>query len=167
MPMVHAALMVALLSASPAIAQKTASSVPTDGVLRHFAIGGAGGWDYLAVDSAQHRLYVSRGDRVIVLDTRNGKPVGEVLNTPGVHGIALAPALHVGFTSNGKANSVTVFNLKTMKSLGDVKRHHVQRPQPQCDGDRCHQTYRRRQHRTGRHTGVRSERREWACVREY
>jgi DNA-binding beta-propeller fold protein YncE len=121
MPMVHAALMVALLSASPAIAQKTASSVPTDGVLRHFAIGGAGGWDYLAVDSAQHRLYVSRGDRVIVLDTGNGKPVGEVLNTPGVHGIALAPALHVGFTSNGKANSVTVFNLKTMKSLGDVK----------------------------------------------
>jgi len=84
-------------------------------------LGGAGGWDDLSVDAEHHRLYLSRSDRVIVVDTQSGDRVGEVPNTSGVHGIALVPAMHVGFTSNGKADSVTVFDLTTLKPLGEIK----------------------------------------------
>src|SRR5881394_2511628 len=67
-------------------------------------IGGAGQWDYLTVDNAARRLYVSHQSKVEVIDIDDGKKVGEILNTAGVHGIALAPALNKGFTSNGSTN---------------------------------------------------------------
>ncbi len=89
--------------------------------VRKIAVGGEGGWDYLTVDSAGRRLYVSRGDRVVVLDLDKETVVGELPDTPGVHGIAVAPELGKGFTSNGRDGTVTVFDLKTLKPTGKVK----------------------------------------------
>jgi YVTN family beta-propeller protein len=89
-------------------------------VQQRWKLGGVGGWDYLTVDS-QHRLFLSRGTQVDVVDTRTGKLVGTIPNTQGVHGIALAPDLHRGFTSNGRADSVTVFDLDTLKIIQEVK----------------------------------------------
>ncbi len=66
-----------------------------------YVLGGSGGWDYLAYDATSHRLFVSRATHVIVVDPRTGTIVGNIPNTPGVHGIALAPQLNKGFTSNG------------------------------------------------------------------
>ena len=85
------------------------------------AVGGEGGWDYLSVDEGARRLYVSRGDRVVVVDLESEKVVGTLPDTNGVHGVALAPELGKGFTSNGRDSSVTVFDLKTLKPTGTVK----------------------------------------------
>ncbi len=90
-------------------------------VIGTIAIGGEGGWDYLTVDSAARRLYISHATKVVVLDLDTEKVVGEILDTSGVHGIALAPKLNRGFTSNGRTNNVTIFDLKTLKPLGQVK----------------------------------------------
>ena len=84
-------------------------------VEQRYPLGGTGGWDYLALDQAAQHLYVSRSDRVIVLDARDGKKVGEIGGLSGVHGIALADDLHRGFISNGRANTVTVFDPATLK----------------------------------------------------
>jgi DNA-binding beta-propeller fold protein YncE len=83
-------------------------------------IGGDGGWDYLTVDSAARRLYVSHATHVVVVDIDAGKIVGDIPDTQGVHGIAVAPELNRGFTSNGRANNVTIFDLKTLKAIGQV-----------------------------------------------
>ena len=84
-------------------------------VLHEYTLGGDGGWDYLNLDSASRRIYISRFTHVMVVDADNGKVVGDVPGTDGVHGIALAPELGLGFTSNGRAASVTCFDLKTLK----------------------------------------------------
>src|SRR5260221_3732141 len=81
-------------------------------------IGGEGGWDYLTVDSAARRLYVSHNSHVVVVDLDANKVVGDIPNTPGVHGIAIAPALGKGFISNGRGGNVTIFDLKTLKATG-------------------------------------------------
>ena len=73
------------------------------------------------LDASARRLYVSRGTRVAVLNADSGAPEGEIPNTEGVHGIALAPDLGRGFTSNGRANTVTIFDPKTLATLGTVK----------------------------------------------
>jgi len=83
-------------------------------------IGGEGGWDYLTLDGANHRLYVSHATKVVVVDVDAGKVVGEIPDTQGVHGIALAPKLNRGYTSNGRANNVTVFDLKTLRAAKQV-----------------------------------------------
>src|SRR5713101_2180638 len=90
-------------------------------LLKKIEVGGEGGWDYLSVDSAGRRLYVSRSTRVMVFDVDTGKSVGEIPDTPGVHGIAIADDLGRGFTSNGRDASVTIFDLKTLKPIGKVK----------------------------------------------
>ena len=83
-------------------------------------IGGEGGWDYLTVDSAARRLYVSHNSHVVVVDLDANKVVGDIPDTPGVHGIAIAAALGKGFISNGRGNNVTIFDLKTLKETGKV-----------------------------------------------
>jgi DNA-binding beta-propeller fold protein YncE len=83
-------------------------------------IGGEGGWDYLSVDAAAHRLYVSHATHVVVIDTQTNKVVGDIPDTPGVHGIALAPKLNKGFISNGRGNNVTMFDMKTLKATGTI-----------------------------------------------
>lgn len=90
-------------------------------VVARYEIGGPGGWDYLSVDEKRHRLYVSRGDHVQIVDTLSGKVVGGVPGTAGVHGIAIAGDLGLGFTSNGRADSVTVFDLDTFAVVDTVK----------------------------------------------
>jgi len=87
-------------------------------VVKTVPVGGEGFWDYLAVDSAARRLYISHGTHVQVMDTGSYALVGDIPDTQGVHGIALAPELGRGFTSNGRANTVTIFDLKTLKTLG-------------------------------------------------
>ena len=91
------------------------------GVIARYEIGGAGGWDYLSVDEKRHRLYVSRGDHVQIVDTLSGKVVGDVPGTAGVHGIAIAGDLGLGFTSNGRADTVTVFDLDTFTVVETVR----------------------------------------------
>jgi YVTN family beta-propeller protein len=84
------------------------------------AFGGDGGWDYLSVDPNTHLLYLSRADHVTVVDTGSGKIIGEIPETAGVHGIALAPELDRGFISCGKSNVVKVFDLRTRAVLANV-----------------------------------------------
>jgi DNA-binding beta-propeller fold protein YncE len=89
-------------------------------ITKKIAIPGQGGWDYLTVDESARRLYVSHGTQVEVLDLDSKSVVGAVPNTAGVHGIAVAPELGRGFTSNGQASTVTIFDLKTLKKIGDA-----------------------------------------------
>ena len=89
-------------------------------LLKTIPVPGDGGWDYVCVDAAARRVYVSHATRVEVLDADSGELKGQIPDTAGVHGIALAPDVGRGFTSNGRANTVTVFDLKTLKPLGTV-----------------------------------------------
>jgi YVTN family beta-propeller protein len=86
-------------------------------IVKEIKIGGEGGWDYLTMDSAARRLYVSHNTHVVVVDPDSGKVVGDIPDTPGVHGIALVPALNRGFVSNGRGNNVTIFDMKTLKTI--------------------------------------------------
>jgi YVTN family beta-propeller protein len=90
-------------------------------ILQRWKVGGEGGWDYLTADPAKDRLFISRGTRVDVISTESGKLLGSISDTLGVHGIALAKALNRGYTSNGRGNSVTVFDLDTLKVIQEVK----------------------------------------------
>jgi DNA-binding beta-propeller fold protein YncE len=94
---------------------------PSYKVLTKIKIGGPGQWDYVQVDSANHRLYVSHATQTEVVDTNTDKVVGTIPDTNGVHGIAIANDLGRGFTSDGRDNDVTIFDLKTLKVLGKVK----------------------------------------------
>ena len=87
------------------------------GVSTIWQLGGVGGWDYLALEPSGGRLFVSRGDRVDVVETASGRRSGIVPNTAGVHGIAFAPELKRGYTSNGHSNSVTAFELDTLRLI--------------------------------------------------
>ncbi len=89
-------------------------------VSKKIPIGGEGFWDYLVVDTTHNRLFVSHGTHVVVLDLARDTVVGDIPNTPGVHGIALAPALGRGFTSNGRDSTVTIFDLKSLKEIARV-----------------------------------------------
>src|ERR1700742_3195060 len=88
-------------------------------VLNKIKIGGTGGWDYLSVDPAAQRLYASHATMVHVVDLKTGKVVGTIDQLHGVHGIAIAPDLNKGFITNGKSNSVPVFDLKPLAKLGE------------------------------------------------
>ncbi len=89
-------------------------------LLKEIPIGGEGGWDYLSVDAGNRRLYVSHGTRVVVIDIDTNAVAGEIPDTPGVHGVAIAPELGRGFVSDGQANKATIFDLKALKAIGTV-----------------------------------------------
>lgn len=91
------------------------------GVQQTFTLGDAGKWDYTDVDQVRHRLYLTRGDRVQVLQLPSGKVIGQISNTAGVHGVAFAQDLKFGFTSNGASNSISVFDLDTLKIKQEIK----------------------------------------------
>jgi DNA-binding beta-propeller fold protein YncE len=87
-------------------------------VLEHIPIGGHDdGYDFLRLDEQAQRLYVAHRSRVEVLDTATGKVIGQISDTPGVHGIALAADYHHGFTSNGADRTVTMFDLQSLRPL--------------------------------------------------
>src|SRR5579864_6893446 len=112
-------LAIACLGLSAISAQ--AASTPQYQLKQKFVLGGDGGWDYLAYDAAANRLFISRATRVTVVDANKGTVLAEIPNTPGVHGIALAQDLGKGFISNGKENSVTVFDLNSLKETARVQ----------------------------------------------
>lgn len=90
-------------------------------LVKKVKLGGNGGWDYLEVDPATHRLFVSRGTHVIVVDPDQGKIVGDIPDTQGVHGIAIANDFNKGFTTNGRTSDSTMFDLTSLKPLGNIK----------------------------------------------
>jgi YVTN family beta-propeller protein len=111
-----------LAAGAMALAAAPAHAAPAYKVIGKIKVGGATRWDYVYVDSANHRLYVAHtgANAVEVIDTAADKVVATIPDTAGVHGIAIADDLGKGFTSNGAANNVTVFDLKTSKPTGKV-----------------------------------------------
>jgi DNA-binding beta-propeller fold protein YncE len=100
-------------SAIPTIAQVSGTQAAQ--TIHKLNLGGDGRWDYLVVDPDAKRLYIARSTRFMVVNTETGDLVGEIADTPGAHGVALAPDLGIGFTSNGLENRASVFDLKTLK----------------------------------------------------
>jgi DNA-binding beta-propeller fold protein YncE len=110
-----AAVMVSLAAAA------LAAAGPGYHVVTTYKLGGDGGWDYLTADASARRIYISRGTHVMVVDADSGKSVGDIPDTPGVHGIALAPELGRGFVSNGREGTVSIFDIKTLATSSKVK----------------------------------------------
>jgi YVTN family beta-propeller protein len=90
-------------------------------VLKSVVLGGTDGWDYVALDSMHHRLFVARQTRVMILDPASGKLLGEVTGLNGAHGTAFAYAVNRGFATSGRDSTVTMFNLDTYQVLGKLK----------------------------------------------
>src|SRR6202048_4179315 len=112
--------LVSVISGSLA-AGALAAAAPGYHVVKTYKVGGDGGWDYLTTDAEARRVYISRGTHVMVLDADSGKSVGDIADTPGVHGIALAPELGRGFVSNGREGTVSIFDIKTLATSSKVK----------------------------------------------
>ena len=89
-------------------------------VIKSYSMPGEGSWDYVSVDAAARRIYVSHASQVQVVNADTGEVVGTLPGTKGVHGIALVPSLNKGFTSNGQSNTVTMFDLKTLAPLAEI-----------------------------------------------
>jgi len=121
MPRNRALSQFALLSAALlALATLPAHAQKPYVIENKWTIGGAGGWDYLLADPSAHRLYITHGARVEVLDTTTGKPVGAITGLHGTHGIALDTAGKFGFISDGGGNAVVVFDRATLATVATV-----------------------------------------------
>jgi DNA-binding beta-propeller fold protein YncE len=107
-------LLLALPLVTAGVAVPAATQAPTYHLVKEIAVGGEGGWDYLAEDAPAHRLYVSHGTKIVVIDMAQGTVVGEIDSLPGVHGFAVASELGLGFASNGRENKAAVVDLKTL-----------------------------------------------------
>jgi len=114
-------LATAILGASALLTTLAGAADSGYHVINTYKLGGEGGWDYLTMDSASRRLYISRATHVIVIDADSGKQVGDIADTPGVHGIALAPELGRGFVSAGREGTVVIFDINTLKTISKVK----------------------------------------------
>jgi YVTN family beta-propeller protein len=112
---------IAALIAFAAVAVSGGAAAAEYALKANFKIGGEGGWDYLTYDARSNRLFVARATRVQIVDPDKGTVVEEIPDTPGVHGVALANDLGKGYTSNGRDNSVTVFDLNTLKTITKIK----------------------------------------------
>jgi DNA-binding beta-propeller fold protein YncE len=111
---------IALVFASLVVASAACVAAPTSSsytVLQRYMLGGAGKWDYLTFDAGAKRLYIARGNRVMVMDASSGKLIGEVPGAVGAHRVVLVPAQHRGYVSNGHGNSVMPFDLVSLKPL--------------------------------------------------
>jgi len=89
--------------------------------LDEIPIGGEGGWDLVAIDAAAHRLYLSHATKVVIVDLTKNEVIGEIGDTPGVHGFIVAPDLERGFSSNGKESKVSVVDLKTLRTISKIE----------------------------------------------
>ncbi len=115
------ALLVSVLTLGAASSALASAAVEADySIVARWNVGGAGGWDYLTFDAAGNRLFITRAERVDVLDVKTGTIVGHIPETHGVHGVALAQDLKRGYTSNGKGNSITEFDLETLAAIRTV-----------------------------------------------
>jgi YVTN family beta-propeller protein len=106
---------------APGAPEPAAKSAPHYSVTQRFGLSGDTGWDYLTFDAIAMRLFIARSDRVQVVDPQSGRELGEIRGQHGVHGIALASDLGLGFASNGLANSVTAFELGSLKTRAEIK----------------------------------------------
>jgi DNA-binding beta-propeller fold protein YncE len=112
-----------LLILSVAVAALSSGVCRADALYHYITqipIGGESRWDYLSIDPSAHRLYVSHSTKVVVIDLRNNQIVGEITNTPGVHGVAIAAELGLGVSSNGRENKAGIVDLKTLQTLSKV-----------------------------------------------
>jgi YVTN family beta-propeller protein len=119
-PIPFRSLLAILITWSAASLTALTASAASYHALSQIPIGGAGGFDYLSVDASAHRLYVSHGSKAVVIDLEKQAIVGEISDTPGIHGIAIAPQLHRGFTSNGREAKVSIFDCEDLKTLSKV-----------------------------------------------
>ena len=110
-----------VLASSVMLISVATASAQSYKVLRRIPVGAEGGWDYVRVDPDAKRIYLSRGDHMMVVDETSGKVVGDLPNTKGIHGMALVADMNKGYTSNGGAATVTVFDLKTLKPITEIK----------------------------------------------
>src|SRR6476659_4786853 len=108
------------LSTSPLLAKDDIVPGPNYHLLKEIPVGGEGSWDYLSVDSTNHRLYVSHGSNCVVIDLQTDKVAGHIENTPGVHGLAIAPELSKCFCSNGRENKASIVDAKTLRTISKV-----------------------------------------------
>lgn len=111
-------LLVLVLNVAAADAQT--QTRPGYHVVNQYKLGGEGGWDYLTLDAKSRRLYVSHATHVLVVDADTGAVVGDIPDTPGVHGVAVVEEAGKGYVSSGRASAVTVFDLKTLKTLKQI-----------------------------------------------
>ena len=119
--------LLALLAMAPAHARPV--KAPTYTLSKTVALGASDSWDYVSFDASSHRVFVAHGDRVTVVDGRSGALIGQVEGSPGgTHGIAVVPSLQLGYTDDGAAGRVKVFNLKTLKVSKELP------SQPDADG---------------------------------
>ena len=102
------------------IAPLVAQQSPTYSITHTYTLGGDGGWDYIVPDPPNHRLFIGRQNRVMVVDENNGALLGEVTGIQGAHGTAIASATGHGFATSGNDQSVVMFDLKTFKTLGRI-----------------------------------------------
>src|SRR5437870_7629505 len=89
--------------------------------LNEIPIGGEGGWDYVTVDAAARRLYLSHATKVVVVDLTKNAIIGEIGDTPGVHGFIAAPELERGFSSNGKESKASFVDLRTLRTISKIE----------------------------------------------
>ena len=122
MPLDRRTTLLCLLVLTLNAAVVNAQTKPQSGyhVVNQYKLGGEGGWDYLALDAKARRLYVSHATHVVVVDADTGAVVGDIPDTPGVHGVAVVEESGKGYVSNGRASTVTVFDLKTLKALKQI-----------------------------------------------
>jgi YVTN family beta-propeller protein len=100
---------------------QTSHAQSTYKFIKSIPIGGEGGWDYLSIDAKARKLYVSHATKIVVVDLTQDKVVGEISDTPGVHGFAIAEDLNRGFSSNGAESRVSVVDLKTLKTITKIE----------------------------------------------
>jgi DNA-binding beta-propeller fold protein YncE len=114
------AAVLSLVLVAPAATVSAPQSAGASGyhLVKKVTLGGSGGWDYLEVDPATHRLFITRATHVIVVDPDQGKIIGDIPDTQGVHGVAFADEFNKGFTTNGRTADSTIFDLTSLKPLG-------------------------------------------------
>jgi len=103
-----------------AVTQTTAPATGPYKYLKTIAVGAEGGWDYAATDEVGRRVYVTHGTKIVVIDIDKDEVVGEITDTPGVHGFAIAPELGLGFSSNGRESKSSIVDLKTLLTKSKV-----------------------------------------------
>jgi DNA-binding beta-propeller fold protein YncE len=114
------ATIVLLILSGFAVAQTKGPGAGPYKLIKTIAVGGEGGWDYLATDEANRRVYVTHQTKIIVIDIDKDEVIGEIADTPGVHGFAIAPELGLGFSSNGRENKASIVDLRTLQTKAKV-----------------------------------------------
>src|SRR5436853_6231296 len=111
---------VALLIAASTVTLLPAQSQPSYNITHSYTLGGDGRWDYVVPDPPNHRLFIARQNRIMVVDEDNGRLLGEIAGIHGAHGTALVPATGHGFATEGDDGAVVMFDLKTLQALGTI-----------------------------------------------